>query len=706
MRQLLKIKPNFACPEGLASGFTHYAQGIEDSLYMLISKMFEQESWNSQEEFFQKILNNLPIIDWQAAKESGILSLTCLAPAQNTHGLGRFICDHSSRWLLPGKQLALVHVNSLAFTIEKAPTCHLFFHQQLIRIDQPQDFALILDNVELFTKQLKMNILTVMHARNVVMQKTLSFEEKKMIIQENIATLLGKSQKEIDRSAYDHTHQFIIKMISEENAVQFKESLNALIDLRPQIFDRGVFNELQEQISTFSDQFIACRDTKHLTRMISYEYLFRKNTTHMTSKQPNQRHLSFKLLQTQIKNSSSNHPILGILVAMNLLRENEIFEEKHLFKALQACIQNISKIKGSFIEHRSEKNIRTFYLEVEKKDQKSLTAKELGIIKKRLPSEIKTRIESVYSPVFMPKNEEEVLKNILILSNELKYVLDIPQLYVTFQKQTESKLWFTVILLRLIKPNTKQAKLMIESLPKQIRVENLEIRTVGCLRKKYPKEAIVADFCLDKKQFVRKDFSLDLYEARRVLVSSLEETFGELRDYNGGIISKQNEALAKFRNLLTQINIHNDFLIENYFYSLLPTYMPSILPLYVMKKQFQLVLKALEKTYSFKEVFFEIQYLEQYLIILLASTNSAFKDFIMEEVHKENFHSSNLTTLNMPAEEVYLIGYIYKTEQLDEENVLVEKISNSIRKWSIAIDREEFQIQESQNSLEPALIFN
>lgn len=705
MRDLIKIKPNFSSPEALTESFNFYKKGIEENIFLLIKK-FHPSSIEPSIDALKRILSHhLPIIDWEVFS-SQILCLTCLAPAVNTHGLGRFICDHSSRWLLPGKQLPLVHVNSLAFTLEQPDDFQLFFHQQMIRIEQPQDLNLILSNLELFTKQLSINIMTVMHARSVVMQKSLSFEEKKMIIHENIATLLGKSQKEIDRSAYDHTHNFIIKMISEKNVEQFKETLHALIDLRPQIFDRGVFNELQEQISTFSDEFIACRDIKHLTRMISYEYLFKKNTSHMNSKTPNQRHLSLKLLQTQIKNSSSNHPILSILVAMNLLKENEIFEEKHLYKAIQACIPSITKVKGSYFQHRAEKNIKTFYIEVEKKDLKLFNAKELGSIKKRLPSEIKTRIESAFSPIFMPKNEEEVMKNILILSNELKYVQDIPQLYVSFQKQTETKLWFTVILLRLNKPTSLSIHQHLEHFNKAIKLENIDVKSVGLLKKKYPKEALIGDFCLDKKHFLRKDFSLDLYEARRVLVQSLEKVFGEIRDYNGGMISKQNEALSKLRNLLLQVNVHNDFLVENYFYSLTPTYMPSILPEVLLKKQFQLVLRALEKNYSFKDVFFEIQYVDQYLVVLISSANPSFKDFIYKELQKHHPNLNNITFLNMHAEELYILGHLYKLEQQNDDTFLLHIIKDAIQKWHHTIDREEFKLEDSLLDLGASLVFN
>ena len=53
----------------------------------------------------------------------------------------------------------------------------------------------------------------------------------------------------------------------------------------------------------------------------------------------------------------------------------------------------------------------------------------------------------------MPRNEEEVMRNILILSEQLKLVRDLPQIIVSFDEQTDKYVSFTVILLRILKSN-------------------------------------------------------------------------------------------------------------------------------------------------------------------------------------------------------------------------------------------------------------
>ena len=702
--EILKIKPSFTFPNLLGAGFEHYTHAIEESLKTLLPALIPVSYKEQPDQFFKSIFENLPLIAWTHNDEAPyILSITCLAPAQNTHGLGRFIADHSSRWLLPGKQLALVHVNSLAFNFEQRPDRLLFFHQQLIRIETIEDFKTIRSHLPFFTKQLKINILTVIHSRQVASQKSLTLDERKMIIQENIAYLVGKSLREIDRSIFDYVNQFVIKILAEEKVNQIKESLTPLLEIRPKIFDRAVFNEVQEQIATFKDQFIAFRDLRHLTRMISYDYFFRKNLLYQSSQHPNQRNISFKVMRTTLSTMDQVKPVLAVIVGLNLLRENEIFEERHLYKSLQACLPGLSKIKGSFFEHRADRFIRTFYLEVEKKDHTPFKSPEITKVKKTLLAEIKTRIESVYSPVFMPKNEEEVLKNVRVLSQELKYVQDIPQVYISFHKQTDDELFFTAIILRLIKPLDLTIKTLIAQNCPTMKVDDLESKVVGTLRKRYPKEATVCDIRLEKKQFLRMDFSLDLYEARRTVVSQLEKVFGNIRDYNGGMISKQNEALSEFRKLLFQANIHNDFLVENYFYSVSPSYMQSILPSTILKHQFKILLQALEQNYHISDFFLKTQVVGQYFIVLIAASNITFKDFIEEKVDQLESISSALTVASINYQEIFSLGYIYNYEAPSDYQLLLETITESLLFWQSTFQT-TLQTSEAEPSLVAALL--
>ena len=52
----------------------------------------------------------------------------------------------------------------------------------------------------------------------------------------------------------------------------------------------------------------------------------------------------------------------------------------------------------------------------------------------------------------MPRNEEEVMRNIITLSNQLRLSRDLPQVIINFEEQSSKQLSFTVIWLRVLKP--------------------------------------------------------------------------------------------------------------------------------------------------------------------------------------------------------------------------------------------------------------
>ena len=94
--------------------------------------------------------------------------------------------------------------------------------------------------------------------------------------------------------------------------------------------------------------------------------------------------------------------------------------------------------------------------------------------------------------------------------------------------------------------------------------------------KKHRKEASVHRVKVPKEQFLRRDHSIDLYKARQTVVSEISRVVGEIRDYNGGMISKQNELLCSVKRLLGDMKNSDELLLENFFYSYL---IPYIVPL-------------------------------------------------------------------------------------------------------------------------------
>ncbi|MBS0585730.1 MAG: hypothetical protein JSR76_05460 [Verrucomicrobia bacterium] len=694
---LLEVEPLFECPSDAKESFKAYLESIKWLIYRVIPKdllLFGKsiESLDERdkiEAFYKQLEEAIPIS--HATETKGqvpcTLSFATLCQANYTHGVGRFLADIYSRWLVPGKQLTLVYMHSLAFAFTLKPDHGYYLHELFVTIDNKKDLSILEAHLSNVQKEIQLNILAVQYARKIISLKSLTSEQKRIIIQENISSLLHRPQKEIEDSIFDHMHHLFIKVSAEEKISSIKEHISPLVELRPQIFERDIFHQLQNFAILFKDTFTVKRDSKHLTRMIAYGYLFRKVITNLILSEPHVRHLSIKLLHTNLLIGNEIKPVIGILITINFLRDNEIIGDKHLFKAIQSILPNAEKVPDSVIHDRhTQGQVRTIYMEVYKQ-QGLFTRQEIKNLKARLFNEIKTRIESVINPIFMPRNEEEVLRNILTLSNQLKYIQDIPQVIITFHKQTDSKLTFTIILLRILKGDYQPLQKLFTKHKAKVKFSDHEIRTVGLVRKKYPKEANIFEMHLEKKFFLRKDFSVDLSEARKAAFHTLTDMLGELRDYNGGMISKRLEVLGELKKLLLQINIRNDFLLENFFYSLSPNYMQSILAPHILKKVFLFLLEALENNYNTHIYFLKTQIVEGYFLLAIGAVNPSFKEFIEKKLELFEFEPSSLTSSFVNMQDISCLSFILKFSDSDQHQKFLQTIIEAVKIWKETVQK-------------------
>jgi hypothetical protein len=80
------------------------------------------------------------------------------------------------------------------------------------------------------------------------------------------------------------------------------------------------------------------------------------------------------------------------------------------------------------------------------------------------------------------------------------------------------------------------------------------------------------------------------------VVNELSRILGEFRDFNGGMISKQYELLTEVRAYLVQESVkYNELLLENFFYSLVPVIMRTLLEPHAFKSLFQMMLEGQEE---------------------------------------------------------------------------------------------------------------
>lgn len=652
----LRIKPNF--PEVESESFSFFITSMEQLIESILpdsirDQLLYQENEEKLRKAFSQLTKILPIFSPSIGNNvPSTIAVASFCLADYTEGVGRYIGDMLSRWLIPGKQLTLVGNRSLAFTFVKYPQQEFFLNEYLIAVKEKSELEIIRNNISSLLSELRVTILAVYYARYIVSISSLSLEQKTTMIQENISSLLDSPAKIKESNIFDQMQQFLIKLSAEEKFHQVKQNITHLFQSRPKAFDRDVFYEIRHFMNAFRDKFTASRDPRHISRVIAFQYLFKKSILAKVENEPQERHLSLKLLKTHVDGKK----VLGLLITIHLLKETERFDKEHIVEAISAIVGKVDVLGDSFISERSDDAVRSYYIEIE---MNKLTFEDIKKLKKDLHHELKARVENVVHPIFMPRNEEEIMRNIIVLHKQIRFVRDLPQAIITYDKQLGDELSFQVILVRVIKENSAPLENLLEQHQLAFTID--EVKSLGYLKRKHPKEAIVFHVFLHKKSFFRKDFSLDLHKARNQVVRNLIRVIGEFRDYNGGMIVKQNEALEALRLSLRESGLSNDFLLENFFYAIRPGFMQSIIETKILHELFNMLLAGMQSDFDTCPVYFVSKRIKRYLLIMICSPKDVCKEVAQKMVASFNIPSGDLVTCSINTYELSSFGIIYRS---------------------------------------------
>lgn len=613
------------------------------------------------------LIEELPIFKLDGSPASGAIRVSFLCPGEYTHGVGRYVDDALSRWLVPGKNLSICGSAKSAFSFDTLPGQGYFFGSILLQIESPQDAEIAERNFKNLIMEMRLNIQAVYQARYVTSLKNLSFEQKNIMIEDQLKKLFDPSmQQESEQSLFDLLQDFLVKLNREEKEGQIQKTITQLTENRPKSFDRGMFSEMTYFTVLFKDQFAMKRQAWHISRVIALHYLFKKILIESTKKAPTERHISLKVYKTRI---NGELPVLGILFGMNILRESERLDRRFLLTTIRACIPGIEAVKDSYLFDRRDGRVSLFYIEIHKPGYAPFTSNEVNALRGGLPQEVKKQIESDVHPIFLPRNEEEVARNLILLSQQLKYSRDFPQVNIQYEKQSETAIFFTILIARLLLPNTKGFREQLLENQSELTFSIEEIREIGKLRRKTPKETSVLRVALDKAPFFRVDYSVDLLRARQKVAYELGRIIGEYRDFNGGMILKQEEALLNLRKLIGPMSQETEFLLEEYFYAIRPGIMQTALPPEVLKAHFHLVEKNRN---SLDRVL--VEKVDNYHLIVGKSQNRDFKNQIEMAVGKLSIPSYELTNCFLQIPPMNFLGYILRSDS--EESALLLQAFN------------------------------
>lgn len=556
-QEQLEFDFEFGCPNIEAE---YYRDGAQDLIKRLVPSDLLQENSFSLASQRARFADLLPLIHWSDLNKAPC-TLSVLLLCKYRLNACNFFYDMVSRWLLPQKRVnvelffasdvRLPHLSEDLFSVAEI----------VVHLKSAQDVEEVRRNLHAIETEIRLGVVSTYHARRILEFKGLSGDGKTAMIQEKISSLIQSHSKD---------------------------------------FDPGIFSQMQHFLVTCSEDFKSARDYHHISRIISNLHSVQKLLKQNIEALPSKRHVILKFLKTKLSSPSQGEKnVLGVLVGLNFLREHELFETTHLINAIQRHIPLAKAIDGSTLSDRSSTgSFQTLYLEIEKKNGCDFGLEEIQQLRSSLPDQIKGHIEELTHPIFMPRNEEEVLKNIMSLSRQLRFVNDIPQVIISFDEQKGPDLNFTVILLRLQPEGTASLQELFTAKKIDLKFIPDRVRRVGHIRRKYVKEATVFRTVLSASLFLRPDRSVDLYKAREHILSELNRILGEVRDYNGGMIYKQNESLKALKASLGKIGEQNNLLLEKFFYALTPTEMRSVIEVESLKQLFLLLLQMMKSQRS------------------------------------------------------------------------------------------------------------
>lgn len=557
-----------------------------------------------------KIEASLPLFKWSWTRGSLKLQFVC----HHRLNIAKFLFEIIYRWLLPGRRIDVSSLFSTDFHFTEMSQTLFTMAEMTIRLEPTLSREQIEHNLKVIETEIRLGVASVYHASCLLDTHFTSPQQKNSQIQEKVARLLERNPDHID---YD------------------------------------IFGLLQQFMVMNREEFKVHRSATHLSRVVAACYLFMRSIEKAREIKSDVRHVRLKLGSVALDLPWGPKDVLGVCVGLNLLSKEEGFEEEHLIKALQKGILELKVVPEScYFYEGPTKEVMFFYLEVEKESGDAFSTEEIKRLKHVLSDEIQRSIEVSSKSLFMPRNEEEILKYIVALSGELRFVKDLPQVVLMFDEKRGGELYFTVIVVRILFPTSYSIQYLFGQADTPLKFIPDRVKRVGLLRRRYPKEATIFRVHISSQV---GDLSIDLLRSRQWVFQELQRILGELRDYTGGLIAKQVELMDDIQQLMGEKNR----LLELFFQAIYPVEARSFLHPEQVKNWFMLWQQLLE----FPEDKIKIER-DQSCVYVIGEAS------VIPELSPADFGETQLIFVKPEHHKKYL-GYLFTSADIDEQQSFI-----------------------------------
>ncbi len=449
--------------------------------------------------------------------------------------------------------------------------------------------------------------------------------------------------------------------------------------------DAHLIDTMHHFLLECSDQFRDMRSPRQLGRLLAGAALLKRSLTLATARQPEKRHIRIAYSRLQVHFPFVSKAVLGVLVIFNNRSLQEVFGKTHFTNAVQAIINESKPITLGFIHRISFLERYTMaYLEFEKGGGSHFRPSDIQILRARLVGEIEEHIQPLVPHIHCQRNDEEVYRNAIALCHELRSIDDIPQVMINYEQLQADDLIFTILLAR---PSTNTTlplqKLWMSKYPS---LPFISERTtfLDHFQSGQRKEISIFKVLIPQKNFQFKNHSIDIHAARRFIEQALKEMLGDFRDYNGGLILKQEENLQKF--LKVEGNHKNRVLMGNFFFSIQPLAMQCTLLLELLQSWYGLIKQALSLAIREHGGFSLHTLSKEGWLLLSVQVSDASARPILEEVLSElSLASHEKATSWLQESGSYVFSCAYLTYDATLREIFLVKMEKALKTWELKV---------------------
>ena len=216
-----------------------------------------------------------------------------------------------------------------------------------------------------------------------------------------------------------------------------------------------------------------------------------------------------------------------------------------------------------------------FYVEMQRLRGQKLTTQELHQLKRL---SCKQEFCSSSRDLFLPFNEEEAFKQIVILQKELRMSSTLPELMIQFRRQVKESLEFLVTLVRSVHEKNIDQTAAFSRFAYPI-----EMHVNRKLMGSFPQEAWCFSCFAPVDQF-QDGYTIDISQAREHIIHSLRLSIGTFRDYSGGLLMSQSAHLKKVWEMIVCTIPESAVFVSKLLYTLQPVEARLTLPFKQIEK--------------------------------------------------------------------------------------------------------------------------